>query len=1189
MLSPHVKRYIFTGLIGFALLAVTSLVLYLGRQQQQLMFQQSRDEIGRLAGVAVAAYVRQQTVAIQSVARRYGAGEISPEDEARLCATILDAVPSLESLGRAGKNGALEFVQVRGGKSAKLIADDSLADVQRGILTSIQTRTEELIAPAKLWDGTRGVAVCEPVLSGAASAACIVGVIKFESIVTQSLQPILLPNTDFRVRNAKGEDIYWHMPGSARDEERIAVDIQLQNTTWRMDVDPRFLRTISNAASSAMERMVILLDFALILVILVGASITSRQLSQLEEKHRNLQESEQRYREAMGQLEQSLFETRRQQELAEAERKNLQNIIETLPEGIHIAEAPTGRIIMSNQVAERILGKPPVANAGISEYSKAYNLYLPSGEPYPPEDLPLSRSLTKGETCIGVEMVVRLGGRPDATVLANSTPLRGADGKIERAALVFQDMSAIKSTQQRLASLADDNARLYDLIRTQRVQEQAALLRLSNELISTLDLTTITEKACEVAAGVLGADRCAIDLPDESGDFIVLSAGWGWEKELVGRVRAKPGDRSMAAFVMNAGSPVVIENLVAERRFAVHPVLRDHSYQSAVGVPMTAEGKVIGVMSMHTKAKRKFTEDEVRLLSLIANQTGVALRKAQLYRETDDRLADLSAMFTVSRALRDAKDAPDVFPIVLQKAVTLLKCDAAYLSLIDKAAGHLVYRAVHGGLEGIVGLGQPLGEGVDGTVAQTGKPHVTESYSGDTQKMTRSAATESAVQKQIGAYVGVACVPLRGISGVIGTLGVCSKLARSYRTREVELLTTFGNYAAIAVERIQAFRNTEKRAVELASETYQQKFFLQSILESIGDGVYAVDPAQKIRTWNPAAENITGYKTSDVVGRLCLEALRYADDQGAPLDEARLQNLKASQHREALLNTAAGKTINVSLDTSPLMDQEGKPVGVLEVFRDITREKALVEALVKASNAKSHFVAVVSHELRTPLNGILGFAQMLQSGLSGALNEKQTAYVKQIRTSGQHLLRVINDILNLSKIEAGKMELNREKVAMRDIVESSVGMVIPLVKEKNLNLTCTVDDEVGVIVGDSAKLKQVVYNLVSNAVKFTPNGGAIAVSASPLEKTEGQFEEFRSTGKKYVRVDVKDTGIGVSEANRKRLFVPFQQVDSSYTREFEGTGLGLSLTKRMVELHGGTITVQSEVGKGSTFSFILPA
>lgn len=562
---------------------------------------------------------------------------------------------------------------------------------------------------------------------------------------------------------------------------------------------------------------------------------------------------------------------------------------------------------------------------------------------------------------------------------------------------------------------------------------------------------------------------------------------------------------------------------------------------------------------------------------------------ARLYdRETHDRLADLSAMFTVSRALRDAKDVPEVFPIVLQKAVSLLKCDAAYLALIDRPGGLLFYRATVGGLENIIGLGVPLEEGADGMVARTGKPHLSERHTGQTSRISSSQVVLQ-VRSEIGRFEGRVSVPLRGMGGIIGALGVCSGAPRRFAPREVELLTTFGNYAAIAVERIQAYRNTEKRAVSLASETFQQKLFLQSILDSITDGVYTVDPAFVLRTWNPAAERITGLDAAQVVGRPSGDVLRFIGEGDTPLDDGRwLAAAGGTQHREAALTLASGASIQVTLDTSPLRDQEGNLVGFVEVFRDITREKALIDAIVRANNAKSEFVAIVSHELRTPLNSILGFAQMLQSGLAGGLNEKQGAYVRQVRTSGEHLLKVVNDVLNLAKIEAGRMELCRETVPVRDLVEGAVLMLAPLAQDKGLALTCEVSPALGTVPGDPGKLKEVIYNLVSNAIKFTDAGGKVEVLARPLEATGEGFAEQRTHGRRYLRIDVHDTGIGIAKADLKRLFVPFQQADSGYTRQAQGTGLGLSLAKRLVELHGGTIVVQSEPGQGSSFSFVLP-
>ncbi|MBF0456356.1 MAG: response regulator [Nitrospirae bacterium] len=234
---------------------------------------------------------------------------------------------------------------------------------------------------------------------------------------------------------------------------------------------------------------------------------------------------------------------------------------------------------------------------------------------------------------------------------------------------------------------------------------------------------------------------------------------------------------------------------------------------------------------------------------------------------------------------------------------------------------------------------------------------------------------------------------------------------------------------------------------------------------------------------------------------------------------------------------------------------------------------------LEASNRlKSEFLANMSHELRTPLNAIIGFSEILKDGVLGELGDGQKEYVEDIFTSGQHLLSLINDILDLSKIEAGKMTLDLERLNVPYMLGNSLSIIKEKAQANNITLKLDIDESVGDMYADSRKFKQIVYNLLSNAVKFTPLSGTVTLNANVITADGGKFLE----------VFVSDTGIGMSEEGMKKLFRPFEQIDGSLSRKYEGTGLGLAMVKRLVELHGGTIGVESEEGRGSRFTFRIP-
>ena len=303
----------------------------------------------------------------------------------------------------------------------------------------------------------------------------------------------------------------------------------------------------------------------------------------------------------------------------------------------------------------------------------------------------------------------------------------------------------------------------------------------------------------------------------------------------------------------------------------------------------------------------------------------------------------------------------------------------------------------------------------------------------------------------------------------------------------------------------------------------------------------------------------------ELIGRLVL---------GAVTDEALALKVGHHLHRvaDAFLHEGVRRAMSARMHMATV-EEAGR-----ELTEKNRRLALAVERLTEADRVKSNFLATVSHELRTPLTSVIGYSEMLLEGVAGPLNEEQREYVRTVMEKGDQLLQLITGILDISRVEAGQMKFERLPFDLAEVVSVALSTVAPHARQRKLKLSCTVPDDLPRLLGDRDKIRQVLLNLLGNAVKFTPEGGAIDIGAK--EVAEGPA--------RMVRVSVRDTGIGVPREHHHRVFDPFFQVDNTSTREYGGTGLGLNIVRRFIEAHGGRVWVESELGAGATFHFTLP-
>jgi len=379
----------------------------------------------------------------------------------------------------------------------------------------------------------------------------------------------------------------------------------------------------------------------------------------------------------------------------------------------------------------------------------------------------------------------------------------------------------------------------------------------------------------------------------------------------------------------------------------------------------------------------------------------------------------------------------------------------------------------------------------------------------------------------------------------------------------------------------QVSKNVLKRITIYTTTIEEARKYAEDVVNRVQYPLVLLDSELKI-----ISANLSFYKTFKVESNeIAKKTLFQIGDQ--QWDIPKLRNLLEylRNEKQPLNNFEVEKNFpkigyKIMLLNATQVYSEDKKIFLLSI-EDITQRKKFEEKLKKhtaeieiANKSKSDFLANMSHELRTPLNAIIGFSELLKDEMIGQLLPKQKNYITDIFLSGKHLLSLLNDILDLSKIEAGKMTLDLEKTELPLLFESSLSIVKERALKHNIKLNLDIKEDVRQIYVDTRKLKQVIYNLLSNAVKFTPDGGRIYVKVKKVSK--------------LLEFSVTDTGVGISKEDITRLFQPFVQLESSLNRKYKGTGLGLSLVKRIVELHGGSVEVKSELGKGSCFTVRIP-
>jgi signal transduction histidine kinase/putative methionine-R-sulfoxide reductase with GAF domain len=726
---------------------------------------------------------------------------------------------------------------------------------------------------------------------------------------------------------------------------------------------------------------------------------------------------------------------------------------------------------------------------------------------------------------------------------------------------------------------------------TDRTTLQVSRLnQLARELSSTLDdreahLKQICISLAEVLAPVV------VDIWLLKPDSTALELAWRHGAEL-------PDTRDMP---LDAQNDLVVQTFTqGETIFTTDiPASLQSDWRIAnlavLTAPLVTQRGIAGIIvcqgDVHTLADRSQQE----FVRSVASQAAIALENARLYAEVrafnvkleariNERTQELRTLNEIALEVNSSLDNDTIMNNSLTRLAQLIGVEHGSIMLLDRETDQLINSAVLGRHGNVGSVRFPLGKGIVGKVAQNRKPLNVPDVTTDPN--WEPPPEDDASAKRSGSMIAV---PLIAHHELLGVLVLSHEQTGYFRDEHLRLLTAAANQIAIGIYNAQMYQQVEQqywRRYEM--QQLQEKAVSQStaILQSLSDGVIVCDQNGAVITVNLAAEKILDRPIDELVTWNLGDLLRRL--LGRRVSELPLEDLLAhpwdERARPRTLSTTfqlGPRTISVTLD--PVISTKEELLGAVAVFRDRTRE-------VESDRLKTEFIGTVSHELRTPMTSIKGFTQLLVMGNLGPVNETQREFLNIIQSNAERMIAIINDLLDITKIETGSVELEIRPIHVAETLSKVLLDLQAKVHERQQTLTLSLPAGLPLVRADAHRFNQILFNLVSNAVKYTPRGGSITIEAR--EVTAEAVPEDERDGLRpgrYIQIDVRDTGVGIAPDDVPRIWERFYRTENPLKVEAGGTGLGLSLVKPLVRLLGGRIWVESRINVGSTFSFVLPA
>ncbi|MDY7040674.1 MAG: GAF domain-containing protein [Chloroflexota bacterium] len=675
-----------------------------------------------------------------------------------------------------------------------------------------------------------------------------------------------------------------------------------------------------------------------------------------------------------------------------------------------------------------------------------------------------------------------------------------------------------------------------------RIKDLSALYGVSQEKVLNL--------VVETAVHITGAEEGYLLLVDERSNELHLRAAQNMGDRYARDFKLQVDD-TIAGRVVRTGEPVLFNWLEAEQRFKIKT---GYLVKSLLNVPLKVRDRVIGVLGVDNQLSEKtFTRNDLLLLNTLASHAAIAIENAQLFSLTKEslgrRMRELSAMQTIARDLNASLDADRIASLVLLQALQMTEAQTGMIGVLSQ--GYLTWTS-RGYLTEALNdedLAPQWDAGVIGRVTRMGQPALIADVCSDPEVQWSPQPTRSQLT-----------VPIRREDKIIGVIDLESTEVEAFAEEDLRFMMGLADHAAVALENARLF-----------GAVVEEQWKTQLILRSIADGVYTVDRDLRLLTLNPSAERLTGWREAEVVGRPCSEVFKEQAEDGTLLCTEQCQLLQAMETGKPITSSSPqrvligkdGRQIPIASSAAPLLGRDNRVIGAVAVFRDVSAEREL-------DRMKSEFISMVSHQLRSPLASISASAELMLS--SEVEPELQREMLELIRTQCISLGKFIEDILNVSRLEAGWVQVREEPVTLMPLIKRTINLL--KVKTSQHDFKVTGSGDVPFVVGDAGKIEVILNNLLENAVKYSPTGGAIVVEVHEDDD--------------WVVTRVMDEGLGIPEDQLEKIFDRFHRVDSGDGQTIYGYGLGLYTSKKLTELQGGKLWVQSKLGEGSCFSFSLP-